>query len=114
MDSSAITDPFGVRLRQSQKSPLSVGHISVYHDSYTISAKCSTRMNNEWKVKESCLTKTVSYTINKPADAKGCGKVRKMGLRRGAARQHGIEGSIKSARNDKERLDAYVQVLSAI
>ena len=46
------------------KAPLSVGHISVNHGSYTISAKCSTREDKEWKVKESYATRTGSYTVD--------------------------------------------------
>ena len=106
MDSSAITNLFGVwinfrtsptskcgipsQTKKVRKAPLSVGHISVYHDSYTISAKCSTRMNKERKAKECCSTKTESYTVNKPADANGRVKFGKQGSKGGVTRQHGI------------------------
>jgi len=40
-----------------------VGRISVFNDSYTISAKRSTRNDKEWKAKESYTTKAESYTV---------------------------------------------------
>jgi len=53
------------------KAPLSVVGVSVKHKSYTISAKCSTREDKEWKVKESYATKTESYTVDDQAGANG-------------------------------------------